>query len=185
MEGIWLVAFIALWVLVALIAIAIIGIYRSLGILFNTLSSQGSNGLHDPSLMNPPPSNLQPGQLLPNLIAKTVSDKDEDLTLQINCTTAITVISPSCAPCHHLVSEIVNGSRKLDPTGGAVQQWMIVSLSAISQLNKIAGGIELPNDAKIFFSTGENVDKAWGITSTPVTIILDKNRKVVRQIFGG
>jgi hypothetical protein len=76
-----------------------------------------------------------------------------------------------------------------DPTDPTVTHRVIVSLGDLPGTLRLfesaaVAADSLPNDVTVLIDPERDTAKAWGMTATPSTIILDEQMRVVRQFIG-
>lgn len=177
MTGLWLISYIALWILFLLVAIALISVLRNLGVIYESL------GTVSPELRSAP-TKLVTGDHLPDLTLYTLSGGEVSLSETHKGKTAFLIVSPRCSPCHSFLKDIAENGRNPDPLDPSVRHKVIVSIGNISEQTEVVSQIRLSQDLPFLVDTENLVAEKWGITTTPTTVIVDDQQKVVRHIFG-
>src|SRR5690349_8239311 len=98
MTGLWLISYIALWILFLVLAVVLLSVLRNLGALYETLAA----------FQNPPqePIKLVPGDIVPDLALPALSGDRVPISAFRGQTTAFLIVSPGCSPCHSLLKDI-------------------------------------------------------------------------------
>jgi methylamine dehydrogenase accessory protein MauD len=99
MSGIWLISYIALWILVVAMAIIVLGLVRQLGVIHLRL------GPEDNLLVTR--DGLELGSISPNFHATDVMSR-KNITLEDlqGRQSVLIFVSPSCSPCQELLVDI-------------------------------------------------------------------------------
>jgi peroxiredoxin len=134
--------------------------------------------------MSPPATNLEAGQALPELTLHTLSGNDVSLAKFHGVKTAFSIVSPHCSPCHSLLEAIAKGDEAMDKLDPTVQRRVIVSLGNVTETADLVRETRLHQGLPVLVDTENEVAKRWGVTSTPVTVIVDDKLTVVRQFVG-
>ena len=173
MEGIWLVSYVALWLLLAL-GVVVASLLRNLGLLA-TAVQQLKSGTQDTLL-------LEAGTLAPELPLTTLDGQPTTLAAQRGALAVLVFVSPGCGPCHDLLLARQHGAPLLADLPPATQP-VLVSLgdSAATQslLNDVpfADGITLLAEPTL-------ARERWGVRSTPTTVLLDAEGRYLRHQLG-
>jgi hypothetical protein len=176
MTGIWLISYVALWVLFLGVAVVLISVLRNLGIIYESIQQL-------PQLRTSP-TKLETGQALPNIMLQTLSGEALSLAALQGSKTAVSIVSTQCGPCRDLLSTIALGTDQADPLDPTVRRRVVVSLSDMLTTAQLIDQVGLSTNVPVFVDPETNVTKEWGITTTPTTVIVDEQLKVVRQVFG-
>ncbi len=177
MAGIWLVSYVALWVLFIVISLVVLSILHNLGVIYRSLET------HAPG-MTAAPSKLENGVPLPDITLHTVENKKIRVSSLSGDKSAFFVVSPTCSPCHDLLHAVIDGHIGFDPKDDSVRRGVIISLGSVQQTAEMSRALGLADKFLVLADTGGAVEKNWGTTSTPTTIIADGDLRVVRHIFG-
>jgi len=176
MSGIWLVSYIALWILFLVVAIALLSVMHNLGAVYESLGSQ--------STKQTPPSKLIVSEPLPEPNLTMIGGSPTPLTTFRRARTAFLVVSPTCTPCRALLKDLTEAKADPDPLDPAVRDWVVVSVGDSHMTEGMVRQIGLPADVPILVDNNGVIARLWGTTTTPTTIIVDENLVVIRQIFG-
>jgi len=176
MTGLWLVSYVALWVFLLIIAVALLSVLRNLGVIYESLA--------DSRTPTADPTKLVAGASLPALALRTLAGSAVDLAAFRGTKTAFSVISPQCAPCHLLLRDIAAGRGVVDPLDPSVRQRVILSVGDLAATAALVGRLQLPGDLPVLVDAGRDIEERWGITSTPTTVIVDEQLRVVRRLLG-
>lgn len=177
MNGLWLASYVALWILFFIVALVLLSVLRNLGVIYESI--QGFAGLGQA------PTKLLPEQELPELILYSWSGEERDLSGFYGTKTSVSIVSLSCPSCLEFLKAIAEGSTPPDPLDETVEQRVIVSVGTAEETKELMSKAGLDEDIPVLLDTKNHVETAWGITSTPATVVVDENWRVVRQLFGG
>lgn len=175
MSGLWLVSYIALWVLFLAVAVVLIGVMRNLGVIYESIT---------PAPKQSSPSNLIPGQSLPEVNLLTLAGDIIPISKIGGMKMAISIISPTCSPCQELLERINRGKWQLDPLDPSLENLAIVSIGDANLTNNLIRQVGLRHDIQVLIDPEQQMLKEWGVVSTPTTIIVDNQLKVVRHVIG-
>lgn len=177
MTGLWLVSYIALWILFLLVVVVLLSVLRNLGVIYESISALTPR-LHSA------PTKLKAGEVLPPLTWQTLSGDEKSLSEFRGAKAAISVVSPTCGPCRDFLKNIVEDGHQPDPLDQSVRNRLIVSVGDIAMTRELITQIGLSRDVPVLVDAKNRVATEWGITSTPMTVIVDDQLRVVRQLFG-
>ena len=169
----WLMSYVVLWILVLVMAILLIGVLRYLGILFQRYDRLAGR--------NPPPTTLKTGQLLPDLTLRMNGREPVTISSLRGKSTAILVVRPGCSPCKALLREVSQGGSF---AADGAERIVVVSMSSVVSTLEMVDGISLPDSVKLLVDENGQVENRWGVVATPVSVIVDADLKVVKQIIG-
>lgn len=178
MTGLWLISYVALWVLTLGMAVVLISVLHNLGVLHQMISGTAN--------IQPPPSKLKVDQHLPMLTLHTLDGTAVSLEQFRGIKTAFSVVSPGCSGCVRLLEDMVSadGDVSLDPLDSTMQQQVIISVADIPATAALVHQVQLPQELVVLADPKNQVGKAWGVRATPVTVIVDPELTVVRQVVG-
>ncbi len=169
MTGIWLTAFVALWLVVLLLVAIVIGVLRHIGILYGQMVR--SSG---------PPTELRIGQLLPDLNLLTSNETTMTIGQFAGRISDVVLISPGCTECERLLDLLVEG----DVAGDPADRRVIISIGDMLATREILQSHQVSLDDTVLIDTGDKIRRLWGAHTTPVTIVVDEHLMVVRQVVG-
>ncbi|NOK57980.1 MAG: hypothetical protein GFH27_549287n284 [Chloroflexi bacterium AL-W] len=175
MEGIWLVSYVALWVLFLIVAFVLLSVLRNMGVLYESLKNVSRFEKE---------TDLEPKQQVPNVTLFDVSGREVPLTKFHGSEVAMPIVSPNCGPCRRLLQEIVNGTAQLDPLEEKAHDVVLISVGDVQQTVELTQDIGLNHGVPVLIDRNQEIAEHWGITSTPAIVIVDNDMKVVRQVFG-
>jgi hypothetical protein len=177
MTGIWLVSYVALWLFFLVVAIVLVSVMRNMGVVYEALKAVSPR-------VRPPASSLTPGQLLPEITVQSL-DGDRKLLSDVvaGARYSIDVVSPSCQPCIRYLEQIDNDERPPDPLDPEVRLRAVISVGSREATHHLLRGVSVPGSVQILVDDDQQVGTRWGITTTPSTVIVDEERRVVRQTF--
>jgi peroxiredoxin len=168
MTGMWLVAFIALWILFLLLAVVTLSLLRNVGTLADAIQ-QLQHGERDPI-------KLIVGEAVPELALTQPDGTPVRLTAYHGTPRTLYFISPGCGPCHELI-------RSLATTSADRSSAIIVSMGSSDETQALlteVGVALLP----VLFVASDTLLHQWGIRSTPTTVELDADGQFVRHTVG-
>lgn len=173
MTGIWLVSYIALWILFLVVAILLLSVLHNLGAIYDLLPER-----------EPAPTKLEADDILPEIELVTLSSGQKTLISDFEgVKTAFSIVSSGCSSCVDFLEGINNGSDP-DPLDPTVRQRVLIGLGDDEWITRMIREVNLPPDLPILLDRDRGVVETWGISATPATVIVDNNLRVVRQLFG-
>jgi hypothetical protein len=134
MTGIWLVSYIALWVLLLLIAIVLLSVLRNLGLIYERIQ-QGAVVAEDAIT-------LADDAVVPDLPLRTLTGETTTLAAFQGMPLLVRIVSPNCAPCRDLVSALVRGSDLGDNTD--VTQQVLLFLVEPNEVRTLLAELRQP-----------------------------------------
>jgi peroxiredoxin len=158
-----------MWITILLVVALLIGILRHIGILYE------QSGRHRAS------TDLRAGQVLPDLTLSTFDGSRLRISHFAGHATHFVVVAPNCSACGELLSRL---QKAASDDSGAMERHVIVSMgnrAATAELLQVAGMV--PNSS-VLIDEDEKIKGAWGVRATPVTLEVDEQLKVLRQIIG-
>jgi hypothetical protein len=174
MEGMWLVSYIALWMLLLALGVVVVSLLRNVGLLATTVQ-QIQTGVEDTLT-------LGVGAPVPELPLKTLSGQATSLAAHRGTPAVLVFVSPGCGPCHELLVARQHGAPLLTDLPPATQP-ILVSLgdgaATQSLLSEVpfADGVTLLADPTL-------VRERWGVHSTPTIVLLDTEGRYLRHQLG-
>ncbi|MBM3179009.1 MAG: redoxin domain-containing protein [Chloroflexi bacterium] len=168
MNGLWLVSYIALWVLVILLSVIVLGLARQLGVIHIRLGPEDN-------LVNTR-EGLSIGIIAPNFSAvDIVHDKEITLADLKGRSSIFVFISPNCQPCQELMPHLVSFHK---------HRYAEINLILFSQSDSQAG-LELVKEQKLnipLISDSEgSLLKLYQVRATPFAYRLDSNGIIQRR----
>jgi hypothetical protein len=176
MSGLWLVSYIALWILFLVVAVVLISVLRNLGIIYESLRAPSSD-------QRPAPSSLTTGQRVPEVTWRTLAGHAKTVSEMTGVRQAFALVSPDCAPCLDYMKELSEGTRDLDPLDSTLRDWVVVSIGDHDGTARLAKRAGIPANVQVLVDSDRQVVAKWGISRTPSLVIVDEQLRVVRQIF--
>ena len=176
MTGLWLVSYIALWLLFLLIAAVLLSILRNLGVIFEQLSQ-----------LQPKRSNLEEGQALPEVVLRTPEGETVSTSEWRGTATAFAIISPGCGPCHDYLEQLATDDTVLHLPDATVPEYAILSLGDAPQTQELLQSLDRRAELERFpllLDTKGQIMDMWGIAATPTTVVVDEQMTVTNQLFG-
>lgn len=176
MSGLWLVSYIALWILFLVLAIVLLSVLRNLGAVYELLGTQ-----------RPPLeefSKFSAGEMVPALELPTLSGERRSTAAFQGATTAFLVVSPGCDPCQELLKELALRPSAPYPRDPAIRQHVIVSIADTTTTSALLEQIGLNSHFPVLVDSEDQVRDRWGIDRTPTTLIVDAQARFLRQSTG-
>ena len=176
MSGLWLISYVALWILVLAVAVVQVSVLRNLGVVYEAFRARPS----EPRAL---PSALTAGQRLPDVTWRTLAGQAVPVSEWMGSKRAFTLVSPDCAPCLDYMKELSEGTRDLDPLDSTVKEWVVVSIGSQDGTTVLAQRAGVPANVPILLDSDREVVAKWGIRRTPTVVVVDDQLRVVRQVF--
>jgi len=174
MSSLWLVSYVALWILFLTVAVVLVSVLRNMGTLYEALER---------GALLPDQIKLVDGKLTPELALQTL-DGDSVTTVAFHGqVTALTFINPNCGPCRDLLRDLAAHGFDQAAWKPATTQ-AIVSLDDPSATRDLLRKLNLPQDVAVFTASRETVEAAWGVRSTPTTMVLGTQGEFIRHKIG-
>lgn len=177
MTGIWLASHLVLWLVVLVMAVALLAVLRNLGVIYESI--EGSRRL------KPAPTQLAAGQALPDVTFRTFAGEQIPLRQFQGTATAFAVVSPTCSGCSTFLQELAEGERDADPLDPTVTNKVVVSIGDQKLTAALLQRLGINGNLRVVLDPDGGTTKVWGISSTPATVITDADLRVVRQAFVG
>lgn len=177
MRGLWLVSYVALWILFLAVALVLVSILRNQGVLYTSIKAATPR-------LEAAPSALKPGQTLPLVTWQTLAGESRTLAELRGVKLAIALVSPSCKPCIEYLLKLGVRQASPDPLDPGLKRTVIVSLGDLPGTARLLEQAQLPSTVPVFVDVQREVAERWGISTTPTTVIVDEELRVVRQVFG-
>lgn len=171
MSSLWLISYIALWILFLVLTVLVIGVLHLVGRLHNERS------------FNPPITSLEIDKEVPPVLMKNLHGQDTAIAQFRGNRTAFVIISAGCAHCHDLLEQISNAKSSLGSMPG-VPQIVLLSLADVSKTMDIIDRYKLTDSFPVLVDVKGELKERWGINGTPATILIDENMVVYRQLGG-
>jgi hypothetical protein len=174
MSGIWLVSYIALWILFLIIAIVLISVLHHIGVLYGKVEGD----------RQPPPTILTPGEALPEVTFSRLNGELVPLSRFLGKPVAFLVISPGCSGCIEALQSFANHDQH--DTESPIKNPIVVGLNDKVAISKLIQQVQLPPSYQILMATDNTIQKKWGVRLTPILIEANEELKLSRQtIFVG
>lgn len=174
MTGIWLISYIALWILFLMVVIVLLSVLRNLGVIYEMVEKKRTEPIQ---------TNLSIGALLPDITFHTLSGISRSTASFQGTKTAFSIVSPDCSACQSLLAELSKNNINPDPIDPTVQNSVIVSIGDVNSTVEITSKLSLDHSSILVDTEGE-VAQEWGIRTTPTTVIVDDQLRVVRFVIG-
>lgn len=174
MSGLWLVSYVALWLLFLLTAFALVSVLRNMGELAEAVKQIGGTGQ---SIL------LKQGEIAPEIPLHTIHDQPFSTATLRNQATTFATISPGCGPCHELLHALAHGVEP-DEFRARDGRRILVSTGTSQETISALSEVTLPSDITVLIDTQHAVAEAWGARSTPTFIMLDAKGHYVKHAVG-
>lgn len=176
MTGLWLFSYIVLWLLFLIDALVLLSVLRNLGVIYESLK----NITQSP----PPPTTLVAGGALPNITLHTLSGDPATVSAFSGTTTAFSIVSPHCPACLGLLKEIAEAEMGADKYHSTVPDRIVISIGSSHETAELLRQVQMPQKVPVLIDTENNVMNTWGITGTPITVVVNDQMKVTKQVIG-
>jgi hypothetical protein len=175
----WVASYIALWVLMLALGVVLVSLLRNLAAVHAGIAQ----------LLPKPqwrafPTALKTGDRLPDVEWLSVDGRRRSLSQMKGVRTAYALVTPGSELSATYLKRIVAG-QDLDPLDPTLRNWVMVSIGDVSDASELVREAGVPEVVTVVADTGREVVQKWGVTSTPVTVIVDEDLRVVRQDFIG
>lgn len=164
MTGIWLISYIALWILFLIVAIVLISVLHHIGVLYRQVEGRQS-----------PPTKLSVGDTLPEVTFRTLSGDKISISQFMGNGFAFLIISPGCSGCLKALQSLANGDKQYEPSP------IIIGLKDAVAISEMLQEAKLSSTYQVLVDTENAVQEAWGVVLTPILIETDKQLKLSRQ----
>jgi len=176
MTGLWLVSYIALWILFLIVAVVLLSVLRNLGTLYESLAVAHP--------LEEQPIKLVAGEALPDLTMRTLSGEQVLVSTFQGARTAFFVVSPRCSPCTNLLKDIAENGAGPYPHDGSVRWRVIVSNADAAETAALIDQAGLPDGVLLLIDPDGGTRREWGVAGTPTTVIVDEQLRFVRHEVG-
>lgn len=167
MTGLWLVSYIALWVLFVIVAIVLISALHHLGIIYQIVDKR-----------YPPPTKLAAGKVLPEVSLCSLDGNQVLISEFFGNRTAFTIIDPGCSSCLNLLKKIASDDIMAELPN---QRMVIVSLRDVPTTLEMLQQAEPLHSYPILIDTDNTLREVWGINATPIILEVDDELRLSRQ----
>ncbi len=164
MTGIWLVSYVALWILFLIVTIVLVSVLHHIGILYNKVEGKQS-----------PPTKLTIGGTLPEVTFSTLNGTKVPVSEFIGNGTAFLIISPGCSGCLKALQSLANGDKQYEKSP------IIVGLNDAAAISEMIRQVELPPIYQVLLDTENVLQEEWGVALTPILIETDEQLRLSRQ----
>lgn len=173
MSGLWLVSYVALWVLFLVTAFALLSVLRNMGELAEALKRL--NAPHDTVT-------LVAGHAAPIVALQAANGALVATTDFRGQPTTVAVISPGCGPCRSFAEALADGmTLTIFPTN---TQRVVISTASVDEMKESLSGMIFPPDVTVLFDTSGSAAEQWGARSTPTFITLDADGRYLAHTVG-
>lgn len=177
MTDLWLVSYIALWILFLAVGVVLLSILRNLGVIYSSLEAVAPQ-------TRAAPTHLKAGQRVPDLTWRTLTGDSRAVSDLGGVRQAFSFVSPTCGPCLKFLQDVARNAVPPDLHDPSVGHRVIVSVGDAEGTIALLEKAGLPADSAVLLDPDRQVVHQWGITGTPVTVVVDEELRVVRHIFG-
>jgi len=177
--GPWLVSYIALWALLLLTGVVVLSLLRNLATVHASIAD-----LMPRPQWRPFPTGLKAGDRLPEVAWRSLDGASRSLDQLKGERTAYALVNPESELSAAFLKRIMEG-QDLDPMDPTLKNWVMVSIGDLSGATELVRKAGVPRSVAIVVDPDREVVQKWGVTSTPVTVIVDEDLRVVRQDFIG
>jgi hypothetical protein len=176
MTGIWLISYLALWILVVIVAVVLLLMVRSLSIVVEKL--QALQAAPEPA------TTLSVGETLPDVALRARDGMLHAIHRFRGADTAVVIITPGCGPCRDVLAEVSQHPNAPDPLHLHVFQTVLICIGDMNEAEQELTQAGVPATVPVFFDSDNKVQSSWGIHGTPTMIILSPDFQVVRASAG-
>jgi len=173
LTGLWLGSYVAMWVLVLIMAIVMVSVLRNLGVIYDAMKM----AMPQVGKLTP---DLEVGQVLPNATFRTLAGDVLGHRDLAGVKQALVIVSPQCGPCVRQLRRMAG--QPPDPLDGSVARRVIVSMGDAAATVRLLSEAGVTDGTLTLVDTERFASRAWGVTATPVTIVVDEELRVVRHI---
>ncbi len=168
MSGTWLASYVALWVLVVLLTVVVLGLVRQLGLIHLRLGPESD--------LLATTEGLELGSMAPDFrAADVVHGKELTLSDLKGRPNVLVFIAPTCGPCRELMPHVVNFQRSRDGKANVV----LFNQSDPQISLELARAYKLP--MPVLPDPEGVISKSYQVRATPFGYGLDKNGVVRRR----
>jgi methylamine dehydrogenase accessory protein MauD len=163
MEGIWLVSYISLWILVGLLILAVVVLARQIGVLHNRLAPVGARTVN---------AGPEIGDKAPEVSASDLSDRKLMIGQAKEKATLLIFVTPTCGSCIALgpaIKSLWKSER---------DQLEIVLVSLYSTIEEAGNFLKQNNLSGVTCTASPNVGIQYQVSSPPYAILLDESGTV-------
>ncbi len=174
MEGLWLVAFVTVWLLVLMLGVLVLSLMRNVGVLATVVQQMRASG------DEPLPFTI--GELPPPLVAVGIDDTPTALDLAQGRPVGLIIVSPGCTPCHDLLQAMRYGSTII-PNTPPETAYVLLSLGDAIATQELLT-VTSPVAPTVYRIDPHALHTQWGIRSTPTSILFDAAGRYLRHQVG-
>jgi len=174
MEGIWLVSYVTLWLLLLALGLVVVSLLRNVGLLA-TAVKQLQTGAQDTLT-------LEAGALVPELPLTALAGQATSLAAQRGAPVVVMFVSPGCGPCHDLLLALHQWMPILPDLLPATQP-VLVSLGDVTATQTLLEEVPF-RVGPVLLADAAAVKERWGVRSTPTIVLLDAEGRYLRHQMG-
>jgi hypothetical protein len=179
MSGLWLASYILLWVVVVAMGLLLVSVLRNLGVVYSMVGS-----LPEFTATRPPkPSTLTAGAKLPDAQLITTTGESKSISEFAGSRMAFAIVSSSCGSCLLFLQQL-NGDDGIDPADQSLRDVVIIGLGDAEETRRLLERAGIDGKTPVMFDVHDEIARKWGIATTPATVVMDEEMRVVRQYFG-
>jgi peroxiredoxin len=169
MTGLWLLSYVALWIVMLLVVAMLVGVLRHIGMLYEQAGRR-----------SPPATKLRAGDVVPDVTLSTLDGVKVRLSRFAGTSAHLVLVSPQCSGCADLLKQLAESDATAEVEGKRV----IVSMGDPMGTEELLRRAGAPADGVVLIDREGRIKDAWGVRATPVTIVVDEQLKVLRQVIG-
>lgn len=166
MSDVWLVSYVALWVLFLVVAVVLLSVLRNLGTVYEAMQQ--------PHPAPSEPIKLTAGEPLPDLVLEDLSGEGVSLATFRGQRSAFMVISPGCGPCRNLLEALAAPAHSSIDHFSAAQR-VVISTGSGPTTADLIQTVGLSPQVPVLIDQGQSVLERWGVSSTPTTVVVDEH----------
>lgn len=167
MSGIWLVSYVALWVLVILLAIVVLGLVRQLGVIYLRLGPDSAVTTSEGLEINSPAPEFQSEDVISGRRV-TLTDLKQRPSLLI-------FISPTCGPCAKLMPHVADLMRVRNSAANIV----LISQSTEQETLSLIRSHKLKGP--VLADADKSLSTIYRVPATPFAYRVDQSGIVKRR----
>jgi peroxiredoxin len=177
MTGIWLISYIALWVLFLILAVVVLLTLRSLSVVIERIEGLQRGEVESSTT-------LTVGERVPDVPLDTRDGAHSSLESLRGADTAVVVISPGCGACRDVLAEVAHHAPSSDPLNLRVARTALICVGDVQEVEQELTAAQIPRTLPVFIDSAQIVSARWGVRETPTTLIVDADLLLVRATTG-
>lgn len=169
MNGILLLSYGVLWLMVLFLAFILALVLREVGFLHEQVSFFPIQR-----------TKLRRGEPLPDVRLVNLQGNSVSISELLAPPKPVLIVSAGCGDCGATLKELANGRFG----ESALQNTIIVSIANLSATEQLLNNAGIPRTAMVLVDANGLLRRRWGIRSTPTTIHVDGHLTVLQQDLG-